>query len=254
MSHRSTLAAHDRPSAMAHTIRLWPRVMSPHTNTAVPARLPIPVARHVAARVDVETELLHHTSPLRPGEAHGEEDELARQLEVTPGHGLEHRPTPVGAGICTRWPRQGAHRAVAVVDEPRRRHAVDPVPALFVGRGGAEDERPRGPGVVVGPGVGGTGQDLELVHERRPLAVGRSQAVGAGVAAADDDDALARRRDRRRVEGTLAHQVGRLQVLHGEVHPVEVAALHRRGRAARWPRRPAPRRRTPLSVTRPAPP
>ena len=33
ISQRSTAAAHDRPSAIAHTIRLWPRPMSPQTNT-----------------------------------------------------------------------------------------------------------------------------------------------------------------------------------------------------------------------------
>ena len=33
MSHLSTPAAQARPSAMAHTIRLWPRPMSPATNT-----------------------------------------------------------------------------------------------------------------------------------------------------------------------------------------------------------------------------
>jgi hypothetical protein len=34
---RSTDAAQERPSAIAHTMRLWPRPMSPHTNT--PSRL-----------------------------------------------------------------------------------------------------------------------------------------------------------------------------------------------------------------------
>ena len=41
--------------------------------------------------------------------------------------------------------------------------------------------------------VGRPRQQLELVHARRALAVRRAEAVGAGVAAADDDDVLALR-------------------------------------------------------------
>ena len=38
---------------------------------------------------------------------------------------------------------------------------------------------------------GGSGHDLELVDAMRTLAVGGAQAVGPGVAAADDDHVLA---------------------------------------------------------------
>ena len=41
---------------------------------------------------------------------------------------------------------------------------------------------------------GGRGQDLELVDRARALAMRGAEAVGAGVAAADDDHALALRR------------------------------------------------------------
>ena len=48
-----------------------------------------------------------------------------------------------------------------------------------------------GHGLSAGAGVGGPGQQLELVDRRRALAVDGAEAVGAGVAAADDDDVLA---------------------------------------------------------------
>ena len=41
------------------------------------------------------------------------------------------------------------------------------------------------------PAVGRAGDDLELVDARAALAVDRAQAVGTGVAAADDDHVLA---------------------------------------------------------------
>ena len=50
-----------------------------------------------------------------------------------------------------------------------------------------------GHGVRVGPVVGRPRHDLELVDRRRALAVRGAQAVGAGVAAADDHDVLALR-------------------------------------------------------------
>ena len=47
-----------------------------------------------------------------------------------------------------------------------------------------------GHGLLVGARVGRPRQQLELVHRARALAVRRAEAVGAGVAAADDDDVL----------------------------------------------------------------
>ena len=52
--------------------------------------------------------------------------------------------------------------------------------------------RPLRPRVASAPVVGRPGQDLELVDRRRALAVRGAEAVGAGVAAADDHDVLAR--------------------------------------------------------------
>ena len=93
--------------------------------------------------------------------------------------------------ISTSWPAQGPHRAGAVVDELRRRHGEDPLAALLVGGRRAQDERPQRPRVVGRAVAGGLGHDLELVHRRGALTVRRAQAVGPGVAAADDDDPFA---------------------------------------------------------------
>ena len=86
---------------------------------------------------------------------------------------------------------QSAHGTVAVVDEARGGHAVDAVTALFVRGRGPQDQRPGRPGVVVEPCVRRAGQDLELVHQRRPLTVRGAQAVRTRVATADDHHALA---------------------------------------------------------------
>ena len=83
-----------------------------------------------------------------------------------------------------------------------------------------------GHGLSARPVARGLGHDLELVHRGRALAVRRAEAVGPGVAAADDDDALALGVDRRRGERALLDQVGRLQVLEGEVDAVELAPGH----------------------------
>jgi len=56
------------------------------------------------------------------------------------------------------------------------------------------------------------------VHRGRPLAMRRTQAVGARITAADDDDVLALGRDGRFGPRSFAHQVRGLQVLHGPVH------------------------------------
>ena len=69
------------------------------------------------------------------------------------------------------------------------------------------------------------GQDLELGDGARALAVDRAQAVGAGVAAADDDDVLAFGRDEVAIRDAvaLAAPVLEREVVHGEVDPPKLA-------------------------------
>ena len=63
--------------------------------------------------------------------------------------------------------------------------------ALLVGGGGAEDDGPLGPGVAGGAVGGRLGQEFVLADQFGALSVGGAEAVGAGIAAAEDDDALA---------------------------------------------------------------
>ncbi len=88
-------------------------------------------------------------------------------------------------------------------------------------------QRPRGPGGRLGPVCRRPRQDLQLGHRPRPLPVGGAQAVGAGVAAADDDHVPAGRRDRRLGQVALLHPVGRDEVVHGRIDAGQLAAGHR---------------------------
>ena len=67
------------------------------------------------------------------------------------------------------------------------------------------------------------------MHAGRALAVGGAEAVGAGVAAADDDDVLARGGDELLVGDlvALAATVLQRQVLHREMDARQLAARHR---------------------------
>ena len=124
----------------------------------------------------------------------------------------------------------GLEPAVRVADEAAR---VDEVAArigapqgggLFLAVVHLVDLGPLRPGVVRGARLGRPGQDLELGDALRALADGRADAVGAGVAAADDDHVLAGGGDGR---GRPAEQ--RLgagdQEVHGEMDAGQVAAL-----------------------------
>src|SRR5271166_1296974 len=85
--------------------------------------------------------------------------------------------------------------------------------------------------------LGRLGQELELGDRARALAHGVADAVGAGVAAADHDDVLAAGADLiadrglggRRLGSELARDpaVALIEVVHREVHAVELAARHR---------------------------
>ena len=57
------------------------------------------------------------------------------------------------------------------------------------------DDGPLGPGVVGAALLRRLREKLKLVYNLRALAVGRAQAVGARIAAAEDDDPLALGRD-----------------------------------------------------------
>ena len=77
--------------------------------------------------------------------------------------------------------------AAVLAQEPLGLDRVLAHAPFFVGRRDAEDVGPLGPGVGGGPVVGRSGHDLELMNALALLAMDGPQAIGAGVAAADDD-------------------------------------------------------------------
>ncbi len=100
------------------------------------------------------------------------------------------------------------------------------------------DLGPLRPGIVGGALQRRLGQNLELHEALAAVAHGGADAVGAGVAAADDDDVLALGGDESAVGVVRVEQafgVG-VQKLHGEMDALELAALDRQiarlGRAA----------------------
>ena len=72
----------------------------------------------------------------------------------------------------------------------------------------------------------GRGQNLEIGHRQRPLADRGADAIGAGVAAANDDDVLAASEDRVGVICGFAAQPSILlrQEIHGEMDAFQLAA------------------------------
>ena len=120
MRKRSTAAAAERPSAMAHTMRLWPRVMSPQTKTPVDVGRPRPVGGHVAPGVELEAQLGHHTLALGAEEPHGQQHQLAGQLELGALHRHELGPAAVAGDHLDLLAPQGPHLAGPVVRGTRR--------------------------------------------------------------------------------------------------------------------------------------
>src|SRR2546425_399169 len=80
--------------------------------------------------------------------------------------------------------------SLLVASESLGRHRKQPLASLFMSGRDAKDVRPQRPRIAVGPRVGRTREQLELIHGPGTLPVHRAQAVGAGVAAADDDRML----------------------------------------------------------------
>jgi hypothetical protein len=110
--------------------------------------------------------------------------------------------------------------------------AAEDLGGLFVGAAGAEDHRPVGPRLEVAGGdgfvaarFGGAGEELELLDALGALALRGAEAVGAGVAAAEDDHVLVLGGDE--VGGRLVAEhvlVGHGQVRHGRVDALELAS------------------------------
>ena len=126
---------------------------------------------------------------------------------------------------------QAGHVAV-LTDELLGVHRVDAVAAFLVRGRHAVHQRIGRPRSGVGAALRRSRHDLELVHVRGALAMRGAQAVGAGVATADDDHLLALGGDRRLAVVALdviarGKAVGPRQVLHRLVDALEVTAWNR---------------------------
>ena len=123
-------------------------------------------------------------------------------------HGLSALTLPLSPTKCL-----GRDRPVALT-------------AFLVGRRGAQPRRPVRPHRVA-LDVRRHRQQLELGDRFRAVPVGGADAVGAGVAAADDDDVLAVAHRSRTPLSPATRLVLQRQELHREVHAVELAPGHR---------------------------
>src|SRR5438132_7561872 len=93
---------------------------------------------------------------------------------------------------------------------------------------GSQLHRPERPGGGLGASGRRLGEQLELVDFEAALPVGRAQAVGAGVAAADDDDALALGRDRLLGDDITGVALALLdEVVHSRLDALQFASWHR---------------------------
>src|SRR5438309_5504379 len=192
------------------------------------ARHPVGVAPDGAALGEPDSELLEQARALGAEEAHGQQHQVGVQRELAARDGREVEP-PALADQLHADPVQPADVPVGVAGEALGRHGVDALAALLVGRGDPEDIGPLGPGIVRSAAVGWPRQQLELVHGARALAMHGPEAVGAGVAAADDHDVLAAGGDEPVVGDrvALAALVLERQVLHREVDAPERAPRDR---------------------------
>ena len=135
-----------RPSAIAQTIRLWPRPMSPQTNT------PSTIVRQSASRATLPRPSSQtpscSTSPASGvDEAHREEHQLARSSNSVPATAANGAAVDDGRlDLDARAMPAGCRR------RRRRKHSsvdrIDLLDTLFVRRRGAVDQRVRGPGLT----------------------------------------------------------------------------------------------------------
>ena len=231
--------------------------MSPAANTPgrFVANLPCSALAFVRA-VALDAELLRaaglrgrgspspagRAGPARPSRCRGPPCGMNRPLSLT------HSTRTVCSSLT--WP----------CSSPTNRFGVDEIVARIVAEDGGGfflavielvNLGPLRPRIVGGAVERRLGEDLELDQALAAVAHRGADAVGAGVAAADDDDVLvlgARCSGRpcARVEQALGV---RGQELHREVDALELAALRRAGRAASSRRRTARRRRSPSAAS-----
>ena len=178
------------------------------------------VGGNVAAVVEGQAQLLDHAVADGAEEAHGQQDEIGVEGVLGAGDGFELGRRADANQV------QPADVAVFIAGEAEGIHAPIADAAFLVRVLGAQLQGPERPGSGGGALGGRLGHDLELVDALCALAQAGAEAIGAGIAAADDDHALALG-----VNGgfridpiAFATSVLLGQELHGEVNPLEFAA------------------------------
>ena len=137
---------------MAQTISDWPRPMSPATNTPGTRSAYDAVAGDVAALVELDAEVVEQPVTLGPGEAHGQQHQLAGDLRSVPATG-SNRPLGQSTSVSrsARTPPSASPRNSCGGD------GVDPLAALLVGGGHPVDHRVGRPRLVRRPASSAAG-------------------------------------------------------------------------------------------------
>src|SRR5665213_752122 len=178
----------------------------------------------IAARVARDAERIEYAGA-RACEAHRQQHELGLDRELRARYfGHSH--------LSVRIPRPVDARADEPLDaavaalEALRGHRPVALTSFFLRRRRAQLDRPVGPRQRLVFVLGRLRQQLELHDRQRALAVGRADAVGPGVATADDDHMLACR-GRLRLHAIAGDDTVLLrQEIHREMNARELAALH----------------------------
>src|SRR3974390_2969422 len=171
----------------------------------------------VALAIQIRAQLFEHPIAHRTSEAHCQQYELGRDDELAPRDRFEARRRTDPHGMQLR------HAAVAIPRKLLRRDAPFALPALFMRALGAKLKRPQRPGRLRRALLRRHRDPPELTHPTCLLTMTRAQAVGAGIATADDDHILSRRKylARRFYNVAFAAAVLLRQKLHREVDSIQ---------------------------------
>ena len=170
-----------RPSAIAQTIRLWPRVMSPAVKTlGIFVRL-VRVGLDVFSPVELDAELFEQAVLLGPDEAHRQQDKI-RRINPLGARNL-HELEPAVVRLHLNLDRLECADAAVLAQEPPGVDRVFANSPLLMRRGDAEDVRPLRPGIV---------------GAARPAGAGRSRTDGRSCSPGGAPCPGSRRRCRRR--------------------------------------------------------
>ena len=217
-SHACTALAHSRPSLIAQTIKRLAAARVARGEDAVD-RGEVAARGCIAARVPLDLQV-SSSSASGPRNPIASRTSSAGRDSSVPGDELEGRHARVLLPVDRADAAASPAKCVVEIENDRSPPSLSAYDVRsFIGQ--------RGHGVRSSGRDGGRlAEQLDLGDRGRPLPVRLRHAVGARVAAADHHDVLARRgqpaarsaRDRTRAV---------VQVLHREVHAVELPARHR---------------------------